>query len=334
MGRRCSTLGADGDAADRCGERAGAAGRGVIARRHRGRAGAVGDGRGIGRSAGPPGRWRPRWTRQPADERSRHHPARARHRDQLRCRPCRPALVGDGLRRLAEQPGPADRGRAAAAGPRLRVRRTSRPGGADGGRLAHLGPGSPRRRAAPGAGARRRRHVERRRVRSRRGSAHGSTRTTRRRSSSTSTTSRRRWCSPTSSASTASSTSPPTGGSRARRSERSPADHPGCGCRRGWRSRLPTSAGASSAVRFRRASVRTPAILGSSPATAFAPPGGVPTTTNEQAYVEGTEAKWWTMLTPKRKQELSLAAMSLVSLAALVTLVLTIRRARSRLKSS
>ena len=62
--------------------------------------------------------------------------------------------------------------------------------------------------------------------------------------------------------------------------------------------------------------------------------GWVPTTTNEQAYVEGTEAKWWTMLTPKRKQELSLAAMSLVSLAALVTLVLTIRRARSRLKSS
>jgi nucleoside-diphosphate-sugar epimerase len=62
--------------------------------------------------------------------------------------------------------------------------------------------------------------------------------------------------------------------------------------------------------------------------------GWVPTTTNEQAYVEGTEAKWWTMLTPKRKQELSLAAMSLASLAALVTLVLTIRRARSRLKSS
>ena len=62
--------------------------------------------------------------------------------------------------------------------------------------------------------------------------------------------------------------------------------------------------------------------------------GWVPTTTNEQAYVEGTEAKWWTMLTPKRKQELSLAAMSLASLTALVTLVLTIRRARSRLKSS
>ena len=31
-----------------------------------------------------------------------------------------------------------------------------------------------------------------------------------------------------------------------------------------------------------------------------------PTVTNEQAYVEGTEAKWWTMVTPKRRQELSL----------------------------
>ena len=46
--------------------------------------------------------------------------------------------------------------------------------------------------------------------------------------------------------------------------------------------------------------------------------GWQPTVTNEQAYVEGTEAKWWTMLTPKRKQELSLGAMGTViaSLAA------------------
>ena len=58
------------------------------------------------------------------------------------------------------------------------------------------------------------------------------------------------------------------------------------------------------------------------------------TTTNEQAYVEGTEAKWWTMLTPKRKQELSLAAMGLLSLGLLTTAVLLIRRARSRLTSS
>jgi hypothetical protein len=34
--------------------------------------------------------------------------------------------------------------------------------------------------------------------------------------------------------------------------------------------------------------------------------GWRPTVTNEQAYVEGTEARWWTMLTPKRKQEISL----------------------------
>lgn len=56
--------------------------------------------------------------------------------------------------------------------------------------------------------------------------------------------------------------------------------------------------------------------------------GWAPTTTNEQAYVEGTESKWWTMLTPKRKQEISLGAMGAVSsgLAAIGAVVL--RRAR------
>jgi NAD dependent epimerase/dehydratase family len=34
--------------------------------------------------------------------------------------------------------------------------------------------------------------------------------------------------------------------------------------------------------------------------------GWRPTVTNEQAFVEGTEAKWWTMVTPKRRQELAL----------------------------
>ena len=34
--------------------------------------------------------------------------------------------------------------------------------------------------------------------------------------------------------------------------------------------------------------------------------GWKPTVTNEQAYVEGTEARWWTMVSPKRRQELSL----------------------------
>src|SRR5262245_25888694 len=37
--------------------------------------------------------------------------------------------------------------------------------------------------------------------------------------------------------------------------------------------------------------------------------GWAPTVSNEQAYVEGTEAKWWTMVTPKRRQEIALGAM-------------------------
>ncbi len=37
--------------------------------------------------------------------------------------------------------------------------------------------------------------------------------------------------------------------------------------------------------------------------------GWEPTVTNEQAYVEGTEAKWWTMVTPQRRQEIALGAM-------------------------
>jgi nucleoside-diphosphate-sugar epimerase len=37
--------------------------------------------------------------------------------------------------------------------------------------------------------------------------------------------------------------------------------------------------------------------------------GWQPTVTNEQAYVEGTGARWWTMITPKRRQELALGMM-------------------------
>ena len=47
--------------------------------------------------------------------------------------------------------------------------------------------------------------------------------------------------------------------------------------------------------------------------------GWEPTVTNEQAYVEGTEAKWWTMITPKRRQELALGAM----IGAVVAIVAT-----------
>ena len=35
--------------------------------------------------------------------------------------------------------------------------------------------------------------------------------------------------------------------------------------------------------------------------------GWAPTVTNEQAYVEGTEGKWWTMVSPKRRQEIALS---------------------------
>ena len=58
--------------------------------------------------------------------------------------------------------------------------------------------------------------------------------------------------------------------------------------------------------------------------------GWRPTVTNEQAYVEGTEAKWWTMITPKRKQELSLGAMVTASLGLATAVVAIVRRARRR----
>lgn len=58
--------------------------------------------------------------------------------------------------------------------------------------------------------------------------------------------------------------------------------------------------------------------------------GWSPTVTNEQAYVEGTEARWWTMLTPKRKQELALGAMALAVGSLLAVVAVMVRRARRR----
>jgi nucleoside-diphosphate-sugar epimerase len=49
--------------------------------------------------------------------------------------------------------------------------------------------------------------------------------------------------------------------------------------------------------------------------------GWHPTVTNEQAYVEGTEARWWTMITPKRRQELSLGALAIAGVAGLAGVV-------------
>jgi hypothetical protein len=59
----------------------------------------------------------------------------------------------------------------------------------------------------------------------------------------------------------------------------------------------------------------------------------VPTVTNEQAYVEGTEAKWWTMVTPKRRQEIALGGMvAIAAVGAIVGIVMGRRwwRRRSR----
>lgn len=54
--------------------------------------------------------------------------------------------------------------------------------------------------------------------------------------------------------------------------------------------------------------------------------GWSPTVTNEQTFVEGTETKWWTMLTPKRKQEIALGAMTAVIVGGLIALIRALRR--------
>ncbi|MCB0984745.1 MAG: hypothetical protein KDB06_08845, partial [Ilumatobacter sp.] len=58
--------------------------------------------------------------------------------------------------------------------------------------------------------------------------------------------------------------------------------------------------------------------------------GWQPTVTNEQAYVEGTEAKWWTMVSPKRRQELALGGMVAVLLCVSVVIARAVHRVRMR----
>ena len=62
--------------------------------------------------------------------------------------------------------------------------------------------------------------------------------------------------------------------------------------------------------------------------------GWTPTVTNEQTYVEGTESRWWTMVTPKRRQELSLGAMvgviAAVSIVGFSLVRRSVRRRRAR----
>jgi len=58
--------------------------------------------------------------------------------------------------------------------------------------------------------------------------------------------------------------------------------------------------------------------------------GWRPTVTNEQAYVEGTEAKWWTMVTPKRRQEITLGASAVLVVGLVGGVTAAIVRARRR----
>ncbi len=58
--------------------------------------------------------------------------------------------------------------------------------------------------------------------------------------------------------------------------------------------------------------------------------GWRPAVTNEQAYVEGTEAKWWTMVSPKRRQEIALGGLGVVLTTVAVVVVVAVRRARAR----
>jgi len=60
--------------------------------------------------------------------------------------------------------------------------------------------------------------------------------------------------------------------------------------------------------------------------------GWRPTVTNEQAYVEGTEGKWWTMVTPKRRQEITLgvSAVLVAGLTAAVVRIVIVARRRRR----
>jgi nucleoside-diphosphate-sugar epimerase len=58
--------------------------------------------------------------------------------------------------------------------------------------------------------------------------------------------------------------------------------------------------------------------------------GWRPTVTNEQTYVESTEAPWWTTVSPKRRQELALGAGVVGSLVAALVVAVVVRRRISR----
>ena len=76
-----------------------------------------------------------------------------------------------------------------------------------------------------------------------------------------------------------------------------------------------------------RSYTQTPWVVSSGRLRAL---GWTPLVTNEQAYVEGTEAPWWTMVSPKRRQELSLGVGVAALLFAASAAVIAVRRWLSR----
>lgn len=58
--------------------------------------------------------------------------------------------------------------------------------------------------------------------------------------------------------------------------------------------------------------------------------GWIEQVTNEQTYVEGTQGAWWTTISPKRRQELTLGAVIVLALVGIATVVTLGWRWRSR----
>ena len=218
----------------------------------------------------------PRPSGAAARERHRRRAAEMLDDADRRCaEPPRAGVVGDGLRRLRQQPDPADRGRRPAPRRRLRVRPPAGDRRGDGRRAG--GATSPARTVAvlrPVVADGRRRHVVAGRARWPPGSASASARTTRRPSSCTSTTWRRRSCWPSTRRLDGVFNVAPDGwvaGERVRALTGGRPAHPAA--RSARRRRRRRCGGASSAARSRRGCAATPASRGSSPTTGCKAPG-------------------------------------------------------------
>ena len=95
----------------------------------------------------------------------------------------------------------------------------------------------------------------------------------------------------------------------------------------GHRTGSATCAGGSSVAPSRPACCRTRRTRWLVANDRLKAEGWQPTVTNEQAFVAGTETRWWQLLTPKRRQELALGLAGVVSAVGVATAVLLIRRA-------